>query len=82
VALAMDTKVRQNRPMFVTDLSYVRAQLRRLTAAELHDTAKKNKVNVKTLRRIASKTTRGPRSDTIGKLLVHFRAKESKAGGT
>ena len=64
--------------MFVTDLSYVRAQLAGLSPQEMAEVAKKNKLHLKTLRRIEAKTTKGPRSDTIGKLLMYFRTKEQR----
>jgi hypothetical protein len=64
--------------MFTTDLSYVRDQLGKLTPTERSQVAKKNKLHPKTLRRILGKKTKGPRSDTIGKLLMHFRTQEQR----
>lgn len=64
--------------MFATDLAYVRYQLSLLSTSESREVAKKNKIHPKTLQRILSKETPAPRSDTIGKLAVHFKTIERR----
>jgi hypothetical protein len=60
------------------ELAYVRAQLGRKTPEELKDIAKATKLNVKTLNRLRSKKTKYGRTDTVGKLAMHFRTKERR----
>lgn len=62
-----------------TDLAYVKEQLRRVGPAEWKPIAKAARINVKTIRRIVSDETRGPRSDTVGKIAMYFRTKEKRA---
>lgn len=65
--------------MFGAELAYVRAQLARLDSAGKKAVAKAIGRNVKTIERIADKRTKFGRTDTIGKLLLHFRTKEKRA---
>jgi hypothetical protein len=78
VALAPDIKVRYKEEMLGTDLSYVRTQLARLTRDEIREAAEANDIHPKTIRRIVSRFTLYPRSDTVGKLALYFRTKEKR----
>lgn len=64
--------------MFATDLAYVRHHLSLLTTSETREVAKKTKIHPKTLKRIATKKTPSPRSDTIGKLAIHLKTVERR----
>jgi hypothetical protein len=64
--------------MLGTELAYVRAKLEPLDAAARKAVAKAVGLNSKTLDRIASKKTQFGRTDTIGKIAMHFRTKEKR----
>lgn len=62
-----------------TDLAYIKEQLKRVGSSGWGPIAKAARINVKTIRRIVSDETRGPRSDTVGKIAIYFRTKEKRA---
>jgi hypothetical protein len=64
--------------MLGTELSYVREKLAGCTPEERNALAKVVKVHPKTLRRIVSKKTLAPGSDTVGKIAMHFRTQEKR----
>lgn len=78
MSLTRSKFVQQNRGMFGSELSYVRAQLGRLDTAERREVAAEIEVHPKTLSRILSRKTKFGRTDTIGKIAMYFRTKEKR----
>lgn len=64
--------------MLESELSYVRRCLALCGHAEWEKIAKAARVNFRTVKRIGYKEVRYPRSDSIGKLAMHFRTKEKR----
>ena len=65
--------------MLGTELAYVRARLEPLNAAQRKAVADACELNVKTINRLVSKATKYGRTDTIGKIAMHFRTREKRA---
>jgi hypothetical protein len=64
--------------MLGSELAYVREKLSRTTAAERKEIAKSLGMSGKTLSRLASKETKYGRTDTVGKLALHFRTRDRR----
>ena len=64
--------------MLGTDLAYVRAKLQPLKRPARIVVAKKTRMSLKTLYRLAAGTSQG-RGDTVGKLAMYFRTQEKRA---
>ena len=60
-----------------SELEYVRGQLARRTHSEWRVVSEKSGVPFRTVKRIGYKEVEYPRSDTIGKLALHFRKRRA-----
>ena len=66
--------------MLGTELSYVRERLVKCSKEERDQLAHMIGAHPKTLKRIAERYTKAPRSDIVGKLAMHFRTREKREG--
>jgi hypothetical protein len=64
--------------MLGTELAYVREKLGRASPSERRQIAIEIGINPKTLLRILRRETKYGRTDTIGKLSMHFRTRERR----
>ena len=64
--------------MLGTELAYVREKLARCGPAERKEISAAIGVHLKTLNRIASRETKYGRTDTVGKIAMHFRTREKR----
>lgn len=78
MALTRDKNVPQNQRMF-SELVYVKERLAAHSRSDWMKISKSTGVPFRTITRIAYKETPSPRSDTVGKLAMHFRTKEKRA---
>lgn len=62
----------------LTDLAYVKENLRQLGHAGWHEVSRGAGVPMRTIKRIGYAETPSPRSDTVGKLAVYFRTREKR----
>lgn len=62
-----------------TELAYVREKLKPLTRAERKAIAAAVKVHWKTIDRLVDRRTKYGRTDTVGKLALHFRTRDRRA---
>jgi hypothetical protein len=61
-----------------SQLRYVQDQLARLTYAEWRQVADGSSVPFSTVRKVGSRTTLNPRSQTVDKIAAYFRVKEKR----
>ena len=64
--------------MLGSELAYVREKLARCGVVEKREIAAACGLNVKTLNRLASRQTKYGRTDTVGKIAMHFRTRERR----
>lgn len=61
-----------------TDLAYIKERLLSIGSSQWGPIHKATRINLRTIRRIASGETPAPRSDTVGKIAIYFRTKEKR----
>lgn len=80
MSLTRDKKGPMMGGMLGTELAYVRERLKRCSLQERAALAKIARVHPKTVRRIVQGTTKNPSAATVGRLAMHFRTQEARAG--